>query len=348
VTQARFPAGALIAAAGAALVAEGVPEAIARIEATLMVDADLCGVPSHGIVTLPKLLAGLREGRAARDTVLRLVRDDRAACVLDGGNGPGRYVAAAAMDHAIARARGHGSGICLATNTTHWGRAHAYAAQAARAGMIGLCTTNAIPTMAVAGVTRPVLGNNPLAIAVPRRDREEPVVLDIAMTQAAFGKVATCRREGRPVPGTWGLDAGGRATEDPSAILASGLLLPMGGHKGIGLAVMMELLTAALSGGLFSHEIVRRDATGLDPFASKLFVAIDVAAFGDRARFDSRVDDLLAYLRGIDPDHPVLAPGERGFTARREYERDGVPIHPDIIGQLNAAGVVLPGWRVAP
>ena len=346
-TSQRFSAEALTAAVRAALAAEGVPEAVARTESALMVDADLCGVPSHGIVTLPKLLAGLREGRATRDPRLRLRRDDRATCVLDGDNGPGRFVAASAMDLAIEKARQHGVGICLAVNTTHWGRAHAYAVRAAGAGMIGLCATNAIPTMAVPGVARAVLGNNPLAIAVPRGGDREPVVLDVAMTQAAFGKVATCRREGSSVPGNWGLDASGHATEDAAAILASGLLLPMGGLKGIGLAIMLELMTAALAGAPFSHEIVRQDASGLDPGASKLFVAIDVAAVGDRAQFDARVDSMLEYLKCIDPAHPLLAPGERGWTVRREYERDGVPVHPDIIEQLKASGVVVPGRPAA-
>jgi LDH2 family malate/lactate/ureidoglycolate dehydrogenase len=342
-TPPRFLAAALTGAARTALEAAGLPNAIARVEAAVMVEADLHGVPSHGVVMLPKLLAALRDGRAAADPVIRLLRDHGATCVLDGGNGPGRYVATSAMDRAVERARQHGAGVCLAARTTHWGRAHAYACRAAQGGLIGVCTTNAIPTMAVPGAPKAVLGNNPLAIAVPRAAGQEPVVLDLALTQAALGKVATHRREGRPVPADWGLDAGGRPTDDAASILSSGLLLPIGGHKGIGLAVMLELMTAALAGGLFGHEIARRDATGLDPDASKLFIAIDVSALADRAAFEARVDALVAYLKDVDPQHPVLAPGERGWKARREYERDGIPLHPDIVAQLRAAGVALPG-----
>jgi len=328
-------------AAHDALRRAGVPADVARAEAAIMVDADLCGVPSHGVVMLPKLLQALSDGRANPRPAIRVVRDQGATCVIDGDRGPGRYVAASAMDLAVGRARQHGLGLCLAANTTHWGRAHAYACRAARAGMVGLCTTNAIPTLAVPGVLRAVLGNNPLAIAVPRGAGDEPVVIDLALSQAAFGKVATRRREGLRVPDDWGVDAAGRPTDDPAAILASGLLLPVGGHKGIGLAVMMELLTAALAGGPFGHEIAAGDASGLDPGAAKFFLAIDAGALGDRTAIEARVEAMLAYLAGIDPEHPVLAPGERGWRARREHERTGVPVHPDIVSQLEAAGVVL-------
>jgi LDH2 family malate/lactate/ureidoglycolate dehydrogenase len=341
----RYTAALLRTAVREALGRAGVPEEIARVEAEVMVEADLCGVPSHGVIMLPRLLQALGDGRAIAAPATRLVRERGATCVLDGGRGPGRYAAALAMDFAVDKARLHGIGACLAVRTTHWGRAHAYACRAARAGMVGICTTNAIPTLAVPGVLRAVLGNNPLAIAVPRGTSDEPVVVDLALTQAAFGKVATHRREGLPVPVDWGLDSAGRQTDDPNSILASGLLLPMGGHKGIGLALMMELVTAALADGPFGHEIAGRDASGLDPEATKLFLAIDVAAFGDRAAFDARVESMLSYLASIDPGHPVLAPGERGWRARREYRRDGIPLHPDVVSQLEAAGVSLRSAR---
>jgi LDH2 family malate/lactate/ureidoglycolate dehydrogenase len=331
----------LEAAVRAALAANGVADAIARVEAEVMVEADRCGVPSHGVLMLPRLLAGLRDGRANPSPALRLVREQGATCVLDGDNGPGRYVAVQAMAQAVARARLHGVGVCLAINTTHWGRAHAYACRAARAGLIGICTTNAIPTMMAPGVPRALLGNNPVAIAVPRGGGQDPVVLDLALTQAAFGKVATHAREGRPVPGDWGADSTGAPTTDPSAILASGLLLPMGGHKGFGLALMMELLTAALAGEAFGHEIAASDATGLDPRATKLFVALDPAAFGDATSFTERVGALLEHLRTSDPEHPQPAPGDRGWHARDEYDRDGIPIHHAVVEQLESAGVRL-------
>jgi LDH2 family malate/lactate/ureidoglycolate dehydrogenase len=329
----------LTAAVRDALVGAGVPPPIAVVEAGVMVDADLCGVPSHGVLMLPRLLAALRDGRAAASPAVTLVRDHSATCVLDGANGPGRYISICAMDHAVAKARALGIGACLAVRTTHWGRAHAYAVHAARQGVIGLCTTNAIPTLAPAGATHAILGNNPLAIAVPRGEGADPLVLDIAMTQAAFGKVATWRREGRTVPPDWGFDANGRPTDDAATILASGMLSPMGGHKGLGLALMMELLTAGLANSFFGHEIVERDRSGVDPDASKFFIAIDPGAFGDAAAFARRVDELVTWIKSTEADEAVLAPGERGWTARAHHLAHGIPLHDAIVQQLAVVGV---------
>jgi LDH2 family malate/lactate/ureidoglycolate dehydrogenase len=271
-----------------------------------------------------------------------VVRDTAAVCVLDGDRGPGRYVGAQGMRAAMARAGRFGIGACLAIETTHWGRAHAYACLAADGGFIGICTTNAIPNMLAPGSPGPVLGNNPLAIAAPRGGGRRPVVLDMAMSQAALGRVATAQREGLAVPLGWGLDPGGRPTTDAAAILDSHNLLPMGGHKGAGLALMMEILTGALGGGPLSHEIVQADASGLDAGTSKLFVAIDINAFGDRARFEARIDDLSAHLRERASGPDALLPGERGWRTRAEYERDGIPVHPGVITALREVGVELP------
>lgn len=344
----RVRPATLEAAVRAALGAAGVPDAIASVEAEVMVEADRCGVPSHGVLMLPRLLAGLRDGRATRNPHVRVVRDRGATCVLDGDNGPGRFVAVHAMEHAVARAPAHGVGVCLARNTTHWGRAHAYAVRAARAGMLGLCTTNAIPTIMPPGVPKAVLGNNPLAMAVPRGEGRDPVVLDLAVSQAALGKVATYRREGLPVPSGWGANRAGAPTEDPAEVLASGLLLPMGGHKGLGLSIMLELFTAALSAGALGHEIVAADATGLDPGATKLFIAFDPSAFGDPGVFEQRVEAMLEHLRRASPEDPMLAPGDRGWRARDEYHRDGIPIHLAVVAQLESVGVRLTAEGAEP
>jgi LDH2 family malate/lactate/ureidoglycolate dehydrogenase len=338
----RYRPAAVRRALGSALAREGVPPHVREIEADLMTEAELHGVPSHGLLMLPRLLAGFRDGRANPDPAVRLVRDAAAACVLDGDRGPGRYVGVRGMLAAVERAGRFGIGACLATQTTHWGRAHAYACLAAERGCIGLCTTNAIPNMLAPGSSRPALGNNPLAIAAPRGWGRHPVVLDLAMSQAAVGRVATALREGQAVPAGWGLDAAGNPTGDPAAILTSQNILAMGGHKGAGLAIMMEVLTGALGGSLLSHEIAGLDASGLDAGATKLFVAIDVGAFGDRARFEARLDDFETHLREGASDPDAVLPGDRGWRTRAEYERDGIPVHPDVVEALREAGVDLP------
>ena len=337
----RFRPDAIHRAISAALAREGVPPRVREIEAELMTEAELHGVPSHGLLMLPRLLSGLRDGRAKPDPFIRVIRDSAAACVLDGDRGPGRYVGVQGMRAAMTRAGQFGIGACLATETTHWGRAHAYACVAAGEGFVGICTTNAISNMLAPGSSQPVLGNNPLAIAAPRGGGRHPVVLDIAMSQAALGRVATAQREGLAVPIGWGLDGEGHPTSDAAAILASRNLLPMGGHKGAGLSLMLELLTGALGGSLLSHEIVQADASGLDAGASKLFVAINISAFVDLVRFEARIDDLAAHLResALEPD--AVLPGDRGWQTRAAYERDGIPVHPGVIAALRAAGVEL-------
>jgi LDH2 family malate/lactate/ureidoglycolate dehydrogenase len=337
----RFRSETVRRAVGDALAREGAPPRVREVEAALMTEAELHGVPSHGLLMLPRLIAGVRAGRARLDPRLRVVRDTAATCVIDGDRGPGRYVGVQGMRAAIERAGRFGIGACLVTEATHWGRAHAYACVAADAGLIGLCTTNAIPNMLAPGSARPLLGNNPLAIAAPRGRGRDPIVLDIAMSQAALGRVATAQREGQVVPLGWGLDADASPTNDPAAILASQNLLPMGGHKGAGLAVMMELLTGALGGSLLSHEVVEADSSGLDAGTSKLFLAIDIGAFGDPARFEARVDDLVSYVRKGAAGPDALLPGERGWRTRAEYERDGIPVHPGVIDALRAVGVEL-------
>jgi LDH2 family malate/lactate/ureidoglycolate dehydrogenase len=336
----RIPHEKLVAIIRDTLASIGVPPAICLIEAEIMAEADLLGVPSHGIRMLPGLVRGIREGRARANPQIKIVRERAATLLLDGDNGPGRYVSVVAMQHAIDRAKHFGIGACLATRVTHWGRAHAYVYRAAQAGCIGICTTNAIPNMLAFGSARPLLGNNPLAIGVPRGNRE-PIILDMAMSQAALGKVGTFAREGKPVPPTWGLDANGKPTNDPAAILSSGRVLPFGDHKGAGLALMMELLTGALAGAMLSQEIVRIERTGLDPNTTKLFIALDLEAFVDPERFAQRIDDLLTNLHEIEPGLTITLPGERGWQTHADYLRDGVPVHREIVEQLKSIDIDL-------
>ena len=330
----------LVALIAQTLASAGVPAPIREIEAQVMAEADLLGVPSHGVCMLPGLVRGIRAGKTNPNPQLKTIRERAATRLLDGDNGPGRYVSVQAMQRAVERAQQFGVSACLATRVTHWGRAHAYAYRAAQAGCIGICATNAVPNMLAFGSTRPLLGNNPLAIGVPRGARD-PIVLDMAMSQAAVGKIRTYLREGKAAPPHWGLDASVNLTSDPAAILASHKLLPFGDHKGAGLALMLELLTGALAGGALSHEIAQGDQTGLDPNSSKLFIALDVGAFVDKERFAQRIDDLLAWLRDAEPGLTITYPSERGWQTRDQNLRDGVPIHREIVEQLKAIGVVL-------
>lgn len=336
----RVPYSKLCEKVAELLIKAGVPTEIATLEAEVMAEADLLGVPSHGVRMLPGLLKALQDGRAKSVPNIRLANEFGAICTLDGDNGPGRYVANRAMNEAVQRARQFGIGACLAIHTTHWGRAHAYASRAAKQGFIGICTTNGMPCMAVWGATGKVIGNNPLAIGIPRKASEAPMVLDMAMSQAAVGKVGTWLREGRGIPQGWGLDADGKPSNDPQAILA-GAVLPFGGHKGAGLALMMEILTAALAGGAFGNEIEAGDRSGLDPDSTKLFIALNPEAFGGTSVFTKRVDDYIEYLHDTaSATRPFTWPGERGWRERDANITQGVPLHVEIVQQLQSVGIV--------
>jgi LDH2 family malate/lactate/ureidoglycolate dehydrogenase len=337
----RIPCDVLSERVANALIACGVATDRAAVEAAIMVEADLFGTPSHGVRMLPGLLKALRQGRAKAMPNVQTVRGFAACAVLDCDNGPGRSTSLQAMEIAVGNAQRFGVGICLAQNTTHWGRAHAYVMRAAQQGMIGICTTNAMPTMAAFGARRAVIGNNPLAIGIPSANVAEPIVLDMAMSQAAVGKVNTWLREGHELPQGWGLDVDGNPTNDAKAILA-GAVLPMGGHKGSSLAMMMEIMTAALAGGLFGFEIVRNDASGLDPDSTKFFLAINPEAFGGTGRLRERVSTLVGYLQENSGERePFLWPGQRGWDERRRNLADGVPLHVEIVEQLRAEGLSL-------
>lgn len=337
----RFTYHQLCRAVSRSLVAAGVPADLAEVEAEIMVEADLQEVPSHGVRMLPGLLRGLNDGRVKKNPDVRVVHEFAAVCRLDGDHGPGRMVSRRAMDLAMKRAEQYGVGVCLAVRTSHWGRAHYYAAWAAHRGLIGICMTNGMPCMAIFGATGRVIGNNPLAIAIPRGTGLDPLVLDMAMSQAAVGKVATWLREQREVPENWGLDAQGRPSSDAREILA-GAVLPFGGHKGAGLALMIELLTAGLAGALFGHEISAGDRSGLDPESSKLFLAINPKVFGSPADLADRAEEYLAYLGEAAGADSLTWPGRRGFAARSTNMLRGVPLHPEIASELRAAGVEMP------
>jgi LDH2 family malate/lactate/ureidoglycolate dehydrogenase len=196
--------------------------------------------------------------------------------------------------------------------------------------------------MAGWGAGKPVIGNNPLAIGLPGVKTNEPVVLDMAMSQAAVGKVATWLREGKAIPNNWGFDAEGKPSNDAAAIL-NGAVSPMGEHKGAGLSLMIQLMTAALAGGMLDHEMRERDATGLDSESSKLFVALDISAFIDPPVFKERVGTLLAWLseHASSETEPFQWPGERGWREGAKNKEEGVPVHKDIVAMLKAAGVAI-------
>lgn len=308
-----------------------------------LVAADLRGVPSHGVLLVPMYVQRIQDGSVSLRERAEPVQDLGAIAVLDGGHALGQLTGDQAMRLAVDKARRYGVGVVTVRNAFHFGRAFRYVEFAAASGCIGIAAANTRPLMPAPGGASAVVGNNPVAIGVPRPGGE-PVVLDIALSEAAMGKIRLAAGEDRPIPATWATDDQGRPTTDPNAALA-GLLLPTGGHKGFGLAFMVDVLTGVLSGGGYGRHVKGLYAdTAVPNNCAHFFLALDVAAFGDPAEFGQRLADLAGQVvssdraPGVDR---VYLPGERGAARHIQAMRDGVSVEPSVLARLRATAAAL-------
>lgn len=300
----------------------GMSAARAALCARLFADSSRDGVASHGLNRFPLFVRMIRAGtidvHARRERILSHGAIER----WNGHSGPGPLNAYASMDRAILLSRHHGVGCVALANTNHWMRGGAYGWQAAEAGTIGICWTNTIANLPPWGAADPRVGNNPLVIAVPRANGH--VVLDMAMSQFSFGALQSYRMRGEPLPVAGGFDAAGEMTRDPAAIEASRRPLPIGFWKGSGLALMLDLMAAILSGGRATHEVTPTPET--ETGLSQVFIAFDVSALGVNA--DGIADAVIRHTQeGTEAGGGrVRYPGERTLETRRRSLDEGVPV----------------------
>lgn len=296
----------------------------AGLLARTLVSSDMRGVHSHGVLRVPDYVGKLtRDGvdPAGRPGV---VSRKGGAIRVDGGNSMGQIGGTFAMDLAIEAARENGIAFAALGNSNHCGAMDWYTLRAAEAGMIGLAGTNALPTMTPVGGADKIVGINPLSAALP--GREAPFVLDFAFGATAHGKIRVYAQKGAPIPEGWALDDEGHPTTDATRAL-SGLIQPIGDHKGVALGMMVGMLSSLLSGagyGLESGNMVDGAAAGKD---GQFFIAIDIAAFVDPDEFRGRVDAAIAQVhsaaRRPDVDR-LLVPGEIEAGFEEEYGRLGI------------------------
>jgi 3-dehydro-L-gulonate 2-dehydrogenase len=292
--------------------------------ARLFTQASMDGVASHGLSRFPRFVGQIRRGRVRVDAEPTRVAGFGAWEQWDGQLGPGNLNAWQATEQAMALARAHGIGAVALRNTNHWMRAGTYGWQAAEAGFGLVAWTNTEPNMPAWGGRGKTLGNNPLVIAVPRGGA--PVVLDFAMSQFSYGRLELAARRGERLPLPGGYDEAGELTTDPAAILRSGRLLPIGYWKGAGLALALDLLAAALSGGRTTRAL-----GGLEEEygVSQIFLALDVGtgqAREDLDRLAAETVEALHRAERVRPDTPIRYPGERVLETRAESRRLGVPV----------------------
>jgi 3-dehydro-L-gulonate 2-dehydrogenase len=297
----------------------------ARACATLFAETHRDGVATHGLNRFPRFVRQIKAGRvnpeASPATIARFGPWEQ----WDGQLGPGNLNATAATDRAVVLAREHGIGLVALRNTNHWMRGGTYGWQAAWAGCAFIGWTNTTPNMPAWGALDSKLGNNPLIVAIPRVDA--PVVLDVAMSQFSYGKLERLQLRGESLPLPGGYDSTGALTTDPAAILATQRTLPIGYWKGAGMALVLDLLAALLSGGLTTREIGMQ---GGDEFGlSQVFLALDVTrpsgAVAAETLISSVIDDVHS-SRVIDPANPVRYPGEGVLRTREANDRLGIPV----------------------
>jgi 3-dehydro-L-gulonate 2-dehydrogenase len=316
------------------LLREGMEPARADHCARLFADSSRDGVPSHGLNRFGRFVAMIRSGMV--DVHARPVRVASLGALerWDGRRGPGNLNASTCMERTIELAREHGVGAVGLGNSNHWMRGGNYGWQAADAGVIGICWSNTLPNVPAWGTSVPLIGNNPFIIAVPRTNGH--VVLDIAMSQFSYGALAVHRMRGAELPVDGGYDEAGQLTRDPAVIERTQRLLPIGFWKGSGLAILLDVVAATLSGGKATHDFstVAEEESG----QSQVFIALDPAALGAPGETDAIVDRIVDALHdgAAAAGEEARYPGERTIDVRRRSMAEGVPVNEDVWREVRA------------
>ncbi|MBB4264581.1 Ldh family oxidoreductase [Roseospira visakhapatnamensis] len=335
---------ALVAFSVETLAAAGLPEAQARIAAAGLAYADLHGFDSHGAINLARIyLPKVHDGAIARDGVPGVVRAQGATVRIAGRRAIGFVSAAFAMDQACRLARAHGIGCAAVDGLTHSGSMGFYVKTAVDDGLIGLALINlgSQALVPAPGSTTPLVGTNVVAAGVPAGDLP-PFLLDMSTAAVSTGRVRLAARRDEPIPAGWLADAEGRDVTDPRALDAgTAFLLPLGGqasgYKGLGLALLCDLLCAALSGAAAGPV----GATASDENIGLVLIAIDPKALRSMDAFREAVDQILSAVLAVDttdPDTPVVYPGYREAMTARHRQTHGIPLDGATVASLVEAG----------
>ncbi len=317
-----------------------VPREDAEIAGDALVMANLRGVDTHGVMRMAFYTAKLREGFMNPKVALSTLKETPATALIDGRNGIGQVVAYRAMQMAICKAEAAGVSYVTVRNSNHFGTCAHYAMMGLKQNMIGIVATNGQAHLAPTGGAEKLFGNNPWSIAVPAENRL-PVVLDMANSVAAMGKVRMAVKEGKAaIPGDWALNKDGEPTTNPQEAL-SGILLPVGGYKGYGITLMMDLLTGVLANSAFGPRVKGTDTVSGIAGVGHAFMAVNIAAFDDVVAFKKRMDDYIDEIKGVRKakgTNTIYLPGEIEFMKERERREKGIPLPFKVIEELSAIG----------
>jgi len=333
----------------------GVPEEDARITADVLVAADLRGIDSHGVARLRRYVNGLRDRVMVARPQVQVVTETPATALIDAGAGLGQPVAYRAMQKAIQKARDYGAGFVTVRNSNHYGIAGYYAMMALEHDCIGISMTNADVLVVPTFGRNAMLGTNPIAVAAPA-GAERPFVLDMATSTVPRGKLEVYSRLDKPMPMGWATDERGVATDDAGRVLenfkrrAGGGLLPLGGagellggHKGYGLALWVDVFCALLSGAAYADLVYPKSPDG-EPLPSDIghfFGAWRVDGFRPVDEFKAAMDDLQRRLKDgprAEGATRIYVHGEKEYEEAERRSRAGIPLNPKVAADLRAIG----------
>jgi LDH2 family malate/lactate/ureidoglycolate dehydrogenase len=321
----------------------GVPAAEAEIVADLLVRSDLRGVESHGVTRLPIYILRLQKGYVRKECDLTPIRDRGPTAFLEAHGSMGHIAAYRGMEKAIAKAEEYGIGWVSVRDSGHFGVAGLFPMMALQKDLIGYVVSNSAQMMSPWGGRERIMGNNPMAYAIPA-DQCPPIVLDFSLSVVASGKLILARKKGEKIPLGWAVDKEGLPTEDPyEGYEGGGSLTPVGGYKGYGMALVHEILTAVLTGGKLTSQIkslYEEDRTGIQGTCHS-FMAIDPDCFIGKETFKRNMDH---YIKGIKESAKakdateILMPGEPELRTETERLRDGIPLAEATLKDLAALG----------
>lgn len=317
-----------------ALEAMEVPAEDAAVVAGNLVEAELRGLGSHGVSRLSIYIDHLLKGNYNPKPDINIVREKNSMMLIDADLAMGAISGTKAMSLCMEKAKRSGISIAAVCRGTHFGIAAFYSMMALEKDMIGIAMCNSIRLMSVYGGRIPILGTNPLSVAVPT-GRHYPLVFDAATSEVAFGKIMLAGLEGREIPGNWAIDKHGRPTTDPKEAL-SGAVLPFGGYKGSGLAIMVNVFSAFLSGAFLSTQVGETGEEKEDEIGF-FFGAVDIASFQDVNAFKQGIDAMIAELKSSprsEGTEEIYMPGELEYLRKEHNARFGIEMGPGVLQDL--------------
>ncbi len=301
-----------------------------------LVDINLWGIDSHGVLRLPIYMKRLKSGACNPHPDIKTIKSAITLEILDGDDGPGQIVGYTAMKRAIELAKTYNIGMVGAIRSNHFGAAGTFTRMAAAEGMLGVAMTNVVQNVVAPGGSKPIIGNNPFSVAVPTYG-DFPFVLDISLSAVSGGKLLLASKKGEKIPFEWGTDIDGHPTDDPDKAF-KGFLLPAASYKGLGIAYVVEIMTGLLSGGVFLDAMKGMYKYPDDPsLTSHMMMAINISALMDPAELENRMTEFTQKIHASpmwDVKQEMLIPGELEHRCMQARKENGIPLQPNLYDEL--------------